>query len=112
MSAPDAVTAMETDERLPLGEFLRQSRVGRGMSLQQIAAETRIPLRQLDALECDDYAELPAGLYRRARVRAYARAIHLDQSALVQLEGMLRATKTIAVAPGATAGTRPSAKAS
>jgi cytoskeletal protein RodZ len=108
MSTPDALTAMKTDEGLPLGEFLRQSRLRRGMSLQQIAAETKIPLCQLTALESDDFADLPAGLYRRARVRAYGRAIQLDQSALVQLEDMLRATDTVAVAPGTTAGKRTS----
>jgi hypothetical protein len=106
MSAPDAL--MKTDEGLPLGEFLRQRRLARGMSLQQIAAETKIPLRHLDALESDDFADLAAGLYRRARVRAYARAVHLDQSALVQLEGMLRARETVAVAPGTTAAKRTS----
>jgi cytoskeletal protein RodZ len=76
------------------------------MSLQQIAAETKIPLRHLQALECDDFAEVPAGLYRRARVRAYARALHLDQPALLQLERALGATQTAAVAPGTTPGTR------
>jgi cytoskeletal protein RodZ len=103
MNAPDATKA---DGSLPLGEFLRQSRLRRGMSLQQIAAETKIPLRHLQALECDDFAEVPAGLYRRARVRAYARALRLDQTALVQLERTLGATETAAVAPGTTPGTR------
>ena len=106
MTASDAPTATKADGSLPLGEFLRQSRLRRGMSLQQIAAETKIPLRHLHALECDDFAEVPAGLYRRARVRAYARALHLDQPALVQLERTLRATETAAVAPGTTAGKR------
>jgi helix-turn-helix protein/PEGA domain-containing protein len=106
MNAPDAPTAMKADESVPLGEFLRQSRLRRGMSLEQIAAETRIPLRHLHALECDEIADVSSGLYRRARVRAYARAVHLDQSALVQLERTLCAAGTAAAAPGATAGQR------
>jgi len=97
---------MKADESVPLGEFLRQSRLRRGMSLQQIAAETKIPLRHLHALECDDVADVPAGLYRRARVLAYARAVHLDPSALVQLERTLRATNTVDAAPSTTAGKR------
>ena len=97
---------MKADEGMPLGEFLRQSRLRRGMSLQQIVAETKIPLRHLQALESDDFADVPGGLYTRARVRAYARAVHLDQSALVQLERTLRATETAAVAAGTTAGKR------
>ena len=106
MNAPDAPTATKADESLPLGEFLRQSRLRRGMSLQQIAAETKISLRHLHALECDDVADVPAGLYRRARVRAYARALHLDQPALVQLELTLRATEAAGVGPDTTAGKR------
>jgi cytoskeletal protein RodZ len=114
-NAPDAPTATKADESPPLGELLRQSRLRRGMSLQQIAAETRIPLRHLQALECDDFADVPAGLYFadvpaglywRAEVRAYARAVHLDQPSLVQLERALRATETSVVAPGTTAGRR------
>jgi cytoskeletal protein RodZ len=106
MNVPDTQTAMKADESVRLGEFLRQSRLRRGMSLQQIAAETKIPLRHLQALECDDVADAPAGLYRRARVRAYARAVHLDPSALVQLERTLRTSDTAAVAPRPTAGKR------
>jgi len=63
-----------------LGERLRRARNDRGLTLEQIANETRIPQRNLEALEHDNFAVVPAGFYRRAQVRAYARAVNLDQS--------------------------------
>jgi transcriptional regulator with XRE-family HTH domain len=62
-----------------LGERLRRARNDRGLTLEQIANETRIPQRNLEALEHDNFAVVPAGFYRRAQVRAYARAVNLDQ---------------------------------
>src|SRR6188768_1223692 len=70
-----------------LGELLRRARNGRGLTLEQIANETRIPRRHLEALERDNLAAVPAGFYRRAEIRAYARAVNLDQRvALAELD--------------------------
>jgi cytoskeletal protein RodZ len=70
-----------------LGELLRRARKDRGLTLEQIANETRIPRRHLEALEHDNLAVVPAGFYRRAEIRAYARAVNLDQSlALTELD--------------------------
>ena len=65
---------------LGLGERLRRARNDRGLTLEQIANETRIPQRNLEAFEHDNFAVVPAGFYRRAQIRAYARAVNLDQS--------------------------------
>ncbi len=70
-----------------LGELLRRARKGRGLTLEQIANETRIPRRHLEALEHDNLAAVPPGFYRRAEIRAYARAVNLDQRvALAELD--------------------------
>jgi len=70
-----------------LGELLRRARQGRGLTLEQIANETRIPRHHLEALEHDNFAVVPAGFYRRAEIRAFARAVCLDQRvALAELE--------------------------
>lgn len=63
-----------------LGELLRRAREGRGLTRQQISSETKIPLRLLEALERNSLTELPGGFYRRAQIRAYARAVHLDEA--------------------------------
>jgi cytoskeletal protein RodZ len=72
------------------GDFLRHAREQRGLTLQEIARETRIPWRHLDALEHGNLAAVPSGMYRRAEIRAYADAVGLDRSlALEQLEHAL-----------------------
>ena len=73
-----------------LGELLRGAREARGLTLQQISAETKIPQRHLEALEHDNLGNSPGGFYQRAEVRAYARAVSLDQHlALAQLQSAL-----------------------
>ena len=71
---------MNTFPGISNGECLRRARESRGLTLQQIAQDTKIPLRHLDALERDEFAALPGGIYRRAEVRAYADAVGLDRN--------------------------------
>jgi cytoskeletal protein RodZ len=84
-------TRVRGDDGLACGELLRRARQRRGLTLEQIAQSTKIPLRHLDALEKDDLASLPGGMYRRAHVRAYADAVGLDRT--VALSSLDRATE-------------------
>jgi cytoskeletal protein RodZ len=75
-----------------LGDFLKSARERRGLTLQQISCETKIPRRHLEALEQGNLAAVPGGLYRRAEIRAFARAVRVDQDlALAKLECALEA---------------------
>ena len=67
-----------------LGSRLREHRLHQHVSLQTIAAETKISESLLDALERDDVSRWPAGIFRRAFVRAYAKAIRLDPDEVVR----------------------------
>ena len=70
-----------------LGEMLRRARELRGLTLERVARETKIPQRHLEALEHDNLAVIPAGFYQRAELRTYAQAVGLDQRlALEKLE--------------------------
>jgi len=85
---------MDTVQRQPrgteFGEFLRGARERRGLTILQVSNETKIPWRHLDAFERGDLTVVPNGMYRRAEVRAYARAVGLDQNAaLTELERAL-----------------------
>jgi cytoskeletal protein RodZ len=72
------------------GDFLRSARERRGLTLQQIANETKIPRRLLDALEHGNLDAVPGGMYQRAEIRAYAKAVGLDQAlALTELQRAL-----------------------
>src|SRR5215813_8092013 len=86
-------TDAQTGGSIGLGELLRGAREARGLTLQQISFETKIPQRHLEALEHDNLGVSPGGFYQRAAVRAYARAVRLDQHlALAQLASALKTT--------------------
>jgi hypothetical protein len=74
------------------GAILRRARARKGVSLEQIHRETKIPLQHLDALEHGILSALPGGVYRRNETRAYARMVGLDPNlALAALERGLEA---------------------
>lgn len=60
------------------GGKLRQAREGRGISLRQIAATTKISVAALEALERNDVSKLPGGIFSRSFVRSYAIEVGLD----------------------------------
>jgi cytoskeleton protein RodZ len=61
------------------GERLREAREAQGLSLAEVAARTRVPLRQLEAIEQGDYASLPSITYAVGFAKAYARAVGVDE---------------------------------
>jgi cytoskeleton protein RodZ len=54
-----------------LGSYLRALREKKTVSLEEIAQATRVSVRQLQALESDDAASLPAPVFVRGFIRAY-----------------------------------------
>lgn len=71
---------METDS---LGTHLRREREARGVSLDAVAAATRIPLRTLQAMESDEWSRLPGGIFNRGFVRSVGLFLGLDADGLV-----------------------------
>jgi cytoskeleton protein RodZ len=65
-----------------LGERLKRAREARGMSLDDVASQTRIPIRHLQHIEQEDWDALPAVTYAIGFTRAYANAIGLDGPAI------------------------------
>ena len=61
-----------------LGSYLRQERERQQVSLQDVAAATKIQLKFLEALEHDAYDQLPAAPFVVGFLRAYAQYIALD----------------------------------
>jgi transcriptional regulator with XRE-family HTH domain len=60
------------------GARLRAERERRKISLDSIAATSKVSISLFKALERGDVSRWPSGIYRRAFVRAYASAIGLD----------------------------------
>lgn len=63
-----------------IGAQLRAAREARGLTLAQVAAETRIPQRHLQTIESGDFAALPARTYAVGFSRTYAKVVGLDEA--------------------------------
>ncbi len=77
---------MPTPEQIDpdFGARMRRTREARGISLRQIADTTKLSVGALEALERNDVARLPGGIFSRAFVRAYAEEVGLDPEATVR----------------------------
>jgi cytoskeleton protein RodZ len=65
--------------------MLRAARERCGLSLNQVAASTKISLAILEALEKNDVGKLPGGLFSRAFVRSFAEEVGLDPDKAVEV---------------------------
>ena len=65
------------------GPNLRRIRIQRGISLDTIARETKVPAELWDGLEHNDFSRWPTGLFARSYVREYARIIGVDPESTV-----------------------------
>lgn len=71
------------DDMLPLdgvGQQLKRAREEAGLSVDEIAAQTRIPIRHLQVIEAGNFDALPARTYAIGFSRTYARAVGLDEN--------------------------------
>nr|WP_166179803.1 helix-turn-helix domain-containing protein [Altererythrobacter segetis] len=78
---------MENDDAIiesppGVGEQLRAAREAKDLTLEQVAAETRIPQRHLMAMEEGDFAKLPGRTYAVGFARTYAKTVGLDPDAI------------------------------
>ncbi len=73
--------------RLGVGAALKAAREQAGMSLGEVAERLKLSVRQLDAIEKDDFQQLPGATFVRGFVRNYARFLKVDAEPLMaQLE--------------------------
>jgi cytoskeleton protein RodZ len=79
MDEETGVTALPS-----VGERLRAAREEKGFSLEDIAAETRIPRRHLESLENADWEKLPAPTYTIGFAKSYASAVGLDRAEIAE----------------------------
>ena len=66
------------------GEYLRKIRQNRKLELVDVATALKIPQKQLNALENDDYRALPQAPFVRGYYRAYARFLNADEELVIQ----------------------------
>ena len=63
---------------MDLGSALQKAREQAGFSLPDMAARTRIPLKTLRAIEENNFAAVPSGIFVRSFIRTYAREVGVD----------------------------------
>jgi hypothetical protein len=74
---PEAPTGPPPDPRTEPGAFLRHHRRAKGLTLEHLAAETKIRAILLEQIESEAVDELPAAVFVRGHVLQFARAIGL-----------------------------------
>ncbi|HEV8408418.1 MAG TPA: RodZ domain-containing protein [Sphingomicrobium sp.] len=63
-----------------VGDRLKAAREEKGLNLEDIAAQTRIPQRHLESIEVADWEKLPAPTYTVGFAKSYASAVGLDRT--------------------------------
>ena len=82
MSAERADTPAQDNHGIP-GRTLAAQREAMGWTVEQVADQLKLAVRQVVALEQGDYANLPGPAVVRGFVRAYAKVVKLDPVPLV-----------------------------
>ncbi|MDR2430914.1 MAG: DUF4115 domain-containing protein [Candidatus Margulisbacteria bacterium] len=83
MSDAEETTENPQPERT-IGQLLREARAAKGLSLEEIANQSKIKASALGFLENDEFAKLPNLLTAKGFMRVYAGILNLDAEALTQ----------------------------
>ncbi|HET7578538.1 MAG TPA: RodZ domain-containing protein [Bacillales bacterium] len=68
-----------------LGEALKNARMEKDISLDELQETTKIQKRYLRAIESGEYGQLPGRFYARAFIKSYAEAVGLDYDRLLEM---------------------------
>lgn len=85
------------------GKTLRQARVDLKLSIEEVALQLHLAPRQIDALESDDYENLPQPTYVRGYLRNYAHLLGLALEPLMDAYNRSQPNRAVAPAPIPTA---------
>ncbi|MFD1135285.1 RodZ domain-containing protein [Paenibacillus urinalis] len=67
-----------------LGQQLKEARLQKGLSLDDVQEMTKIRKRYLEAIESGDYKVLPGSFYVRAFIKTYAETVGLNPEELLE----------------------------
>ena len=85
-----------------IGSALRALRQSKGWSLDEVSSRIKFSTKQIDALENEQWANLPTGVSLRGLVRNYARLLGADSQTIVDsLDPKARVTGPVKLSPGA-----------
>lgn len=70
-----------------LGRQLKEARLQKGMSLDDVQEVTKIRKKYLEAIESGDYKVLPGSFYVKAFIKTYAEAVGVSPDELIEEHG-------------------------
>jgi cytoskeleton protein RodZ len=79
----EAGKSLSAEPSLTVGQYLRQEREKKDISLQAVAKVTRITQENLEALERDDFRAISASVFARGFLRTYASFLGLDPQEVI-----------------------------
>ncbi|MGX6428172.1 helix-turn-helix domain-containing protein [Levilactobacillus yonginensis] len=86
---------MSDNSKITLGKTLRDARIAKGYTLDDLQQTTKIQKRYLIAIEDQNFDELPGDFYVRAFIKQYADMVDLDGAELLkQFDSTLPSTQT------------------
>jgi len=77
--------------RKDVGQWLRAARERRGLTIERLSTLTRIQKDMLRRIEEENWSDLPVEAYVRGFLRAYARAVDLDEGEVLAAHRRARA---------------------
>lgn len=73
------------NQQVSAGALLRMAREKKGLGLEEVVSKLKLSRRQIEALESDNFAELPGATFVRGFVRNYARVLEIDPDPILSL---------------------------
>ncbi len=82
-----------------VGQVLREARVAKDLTVDQIATELRIEARQLTALEDNNFEQIGPTVFIKGYIRQYAQRLGLDPRAVMDIYGRQTNIEDVQVKP-------------
>jgi cytoskeletal protein RodZ len=85
LPAADGESAPDNDPDAPvsIGAMVAQGRAALGLSVDELAARTRIRPHVIESVERDDFLPCGGDFYARGHLRTFARALGIDEAKLI-----------------------------
>jgi cytoskeletal protein RodZ len=83
-----------------VGQTLREERLKQGLTLEQIGAVTRIPLKRLSAIEADDPGQFGSAFFYKSFTRQFAEVLKVDYTRLAGAVHVSAESLPVPLVPG------------
>jgi cytoskeleton protein RodZ len=79
-----STSQQDTEPTISLGNYLQSERQKKNLSIQEIAAATKVPPEALTAIESGDKKQLPVPVFAKGFVKIYSGYLGLDQNDILK----------------------------